>query len=212
MKTKRTKDHHKHKAILNAAIRLFLKSGYSNTSMDVIAAAAKVTKQTIYAHYHSKDTLFQEIMKTLCDKHAPEDALTGKSDNVEAVLFSLGMGFLNMLISKEGLLATRLAVSEGQRHPKLARLYYESGALKRQKTIASYLERQNADKKLKIPNAQSAASYFVAMLKGSYYLRILLNIKPYPSPDEKEKHVRETVSMFMLVYCGTHPMDTTDTL
>ena len=45
--SRRSKDEMKHEAILKAATKLFLKNGYTNTSMDAIADLARVTKQTV---------------------------------------------------------------------------------------------------------------------------------------------------------------------
>jgi TetR/AcrR family transcriptional repressor of mexJK operon len=78
--------------------------------------------------------------------------------------------------------------------------------------VANYLEQENRRGTLHIPNTLSAASYFFSMLKGNYYLRILLNIKPLPSAGEKEKHVRETVAIFMRIYGGDDPLHTHNVL
>lgn len=213
MKEQRKSENHKYKAILKSAIVLFLKHGYSKTSMDAIAESANVTKQTVYAHYHSKDMLFTEMVDELCRKHSPsKSTFTEKEDDIEGMLFKLGVGFLTMITSKEVLAATRLVVAEAHNHPKLAQRYYESCARKMLIILADFLEAQNKKGNLSIPVPMSAASYFFSMLKGNYHLRILLNIKPLPSPVDKEKHVRETVNIFMRIYGGNDPLHTNDVL
>lgn len=212
MKPKRNSDNRKYKAILKAAITLFLKHGYSKTSMDAIAKEAGVTKQTVYAHYHSKDMLFTEIVSELCRKHAPSKSLcSAKEHDIECMLFKLGMSFLNMITSKEGLATVRLVIAESRRHPKLAQRYYESGSRRMLSIVADFLEQQNQLGHLHIPVPLSAASYFFSMLKGTYYVRTLFNIKPLPSPGEKETHVRESVRIFMRVYGGSNPLHTSNT-
>src|SRR5690242_20479659 len=49
-------------AIREAAAALFLENGYQGTSMDDIAAAAQVSKQTIYTHFLSKEALFADLV------------------------------------------------------------------------------------------------------------------------------------------------------
>ncbi len=48
--------------VLDAALELFLKSGYEGTSMDAIASAAGVTKPVVYACFSGKDELFRALL------------------------------------------------------------------------------------------------------------------------------------------------------
>ena len=48
--------------ILDAAYALFRRSGYARVSMDGIAAAARVTKRTLYYHFESKDLLLATVL------------------------------------------------------------------------------------------------------------------------------------------------------
>lgn len=50
--------------ILDAAYKLFRRQGYTRVSIDEIAAAAKVTKKTLYYHFQSKDALLAAVMET----------------------------------------------------------------------------------------------------------------------------------------------------
>ncbi|MFO1162580.1 MAG: helix-turn-helix domain-containing protein [Reyranellaceae bacterium] len=49
--------------ILDAAYKLFRRSGYSRVSMDEIAAATGVTKRTLYYHFESKDQLLAAVLE-----------------------------------------------------------------------------------------------------------------------------------------------------
>ena len=44
----------KQEQILQGAMQVFLAQGYEGTSMDRIAAAAGVSKHTIYSYFHDK--------------------------------------------------------------------------------------------------------------------------------------------------------------
>ncbi|TGB14694.1 TetR/AcrR family transcriptional regulator, partial [Streptomyces palmae] len=48
----------KRQAILDAAVTVFLREGYQRAGVDVIAAAAGVSKQTVYNHFGDKERLF----------------------------------------------------------------------------------------------------------------------------------------------------------
>ena len=207
--SRRPKDEMKHAAILKAATRLFLKNGYTNTSMDAIADAARVTKQTVYSHYSNKDALFTHMVASLSEKQSISDALLQDSDvPVEQLLYDIGLSFLNLMTSREVLATTRLVIVEAQLYPKLAERYYEGGTQHLITLFSGFLARQNKRRALAIPDTASAASYFLAMLKGRYYLSMILSLKQVPSSKDKEMHVRETVSVFLRIYGGKNAMHT----
>lgn len=210
MKGKRTRDKAKHEAILKAAAKLFLKNGYTSTSMDAIAATARVTKQTVYSHYKSKDALFTHMVADLCERHTPQEALLPDAGGRPAgdLLYAVGLSFMNMMTSPAGLAATRLVISEANTHPKLAMRYYEGNTQRMTEMLSTLLDRLNQRGDFSIADTRSAASHFFALLKGRYYLRMLLNIKPVPEPREKTAHVKEVAAIFMKLYSGPNPLRT----
>jgi AcrR family transcriptional regulator len=49
--------------ILDAAYVQFRRRGYTRVSVDGIAAAARVTKRTLYYHFRSKDDLLEAVLE-----------------------------------------------------------------------------------------------------------------------------------------------------
>src|ERR1700759_730960 len=49
------------RAVLTAARTLFGRKGYAQTSVDEIAAAARVTKGAVYHHFAGKEQLFRAV-------------------------------------------------------------------------------------------------------------------------------------------------------
>src|SRR6218665_1993125 len=58
----------KRDAIVQAAIAEFREHGFNGTSMDRVAAAAEVSKRTVYNHFPSKDELFAAILLRLWER------------------------------------------------------------------------------------------------------------------------------------------------
>jgi len=48
--------------ILDAAYGLLYRQGFARTSVDAIAAAAKITKRTLYQHFDSKDAVVEAVL------------------------------------------------------------------------------------------------------------------------------------------------------
>lgn len=205
---KRKPDQQKRHAILVAAGELFLRDGFSETSMDAVAARAKVTKQTVYSHYQNKETLFASMLTELCKSNIPFDRLRGQEKPFKDMLYDIGLGYVNLISGKEALNATRLIMAEAPKRPKLAKMFYESSTERMTLWLADFLEEQCAKGVVSIPNCRSAASYFFSLLKGRYHLKMALCVKPPPSQDEKLAHLRENVEIFMRLFTGPDAMKT----
>ena len=200
-------------AILNAAAELFPKLGFEKTTMDAIALHADVTKQTVYSHFRSKEQLFIRLIDNLCREGIKQKPIRQQTKKqFEELLYDIGFNLLTLITSVEGMAVTRLVLAESSRYPKLAKLYYESGSQRIMKLLAEFLDGQNARGIICIPNTQSAAAYYFALLKGQYFLRMTLGVPPIPSLKEKRAHVREVVAIFMRLYGGKNPIRTLSSL
>jgi TetR/AcrR family transcriptional regulator of autoinduction and epiphytic fitness len=70
----------KREAIVRAAVEEFRTAGYEATSMDRIAAAAGVSKRTVYNHFPSKDELFGLMLEHLWESSAASVDLAYRAD------------------------------------------------------------------------------------------------------------------------------------
>jgi AcrR family transcriptional regulator len=55
-------------AILAAAVKVFFQFGYRKTSMEDVAAAAKVSRQTLYLQFHDKERLFGAALEYVTEQ------------------------------------------------------------------------------------------------------------------------------------------------
>lgn len=114
-------------AILDGAMRVFLEQGYAGTTMDLIAAAAGVSKPTLYTHFHGKEGLFKALMEQLMQKMQwanPPDL--EQSQSPEVVLRRLAEEILDNCISHpEHITFIRLVMGESGRFPELGRAFVQ---------------------------------------------------------------------------------------
>jgi AcrR family transcriptional regulator len=54
--------------ILAAAVKVFFQFGYRKTSMEDIAAAAEVSRQTLYPQFHDKERLFRAALEYVTEQ------------------------------------------------------------------------------------------------------------------------------------------------
>ena len=116
-------------AIREAAASLFLEKGYQGTSMDDVAAAAQISKQTIYTHFANKEQLFADLV--LGNAETVEEfvgmmagTVNGAAD-VEQGIRQLARRYIRLVARPEVLRLRRLVLGEVGRFPDLARTYYD---------------------------------------------------------------------------------------
>ena len=164
--------------IREAAARLFLEKGYQGTSMDEIAAAAQVSKQTIYTHFQNKEKLFADLVLANAERvedfvSTLEPALT--AGDLEAALRGLAGRYLHLVMRPEVLRLRRLVMSEAGRFPDLARTYYESVPGRVIDELGRIFERLSAEGRLTAGDPYVAAQQFawltlgVALDRGMFY-------------------------------------------
>ncbi|QCP52502.1 TetR/AcrR family transcriptional regulator [Trinickia violacea] len=167
----------KRSAILDGAEAVFLREGFSLATMDDVAAAAGVGKQTVYRHFKSKEALFVGLVVSKCVQFGEVVSARSESSDgsPEAVLRELGWSLARNLITPDKLRLYRAVVAEAERFPELGKVFYEHGA-KPVRAFAAEILRQRFDKK----TAAIRASTFVQIVLGDTHLELTLG---YEVPD-----------------------------
>ena len=119
-------------AILEAATEVFVRQGYLGATTDQVAAAASVSKQTVYKQFGDKQHLFAEVIGVttagVVDRLTAVVARTlGDVTDVRAALRELAGGFLRGLLQPDVLRLRRLVVAEADRFPEVGREWFEQG-------------------------------------------------------------------------------------
>lgn len=188
----------KHQAILEAATAAFLESGYGAATMDDIAARAKVSKQTIYHHFGSKEVLFGAIIEQRCEAFlAPIAQAEFAAGDLGESLRRLGRDFLERVLSPSSLALHRLIVAESNRFPEFGRLSFESGPRRILTRLAQFLEAQAERNGLSIEDAETSAEQFYGTLLGFLQLRAILCDDPESGRARIDGYVDHAVSVFL---------------
>ena len=182
--------------ILSAATKLFFAEGYGRVSMDQVLAKTGGSKRTLYNHFPSKDALFEAIVRSVSDRVLA--ALTphlGDGD-LRQMLTSMGTGYLNVLLSPDGLALYRAMVSEAPHFPDLARSFFENGPGRASRHLARFFRQQKAAGALDMSNPQLAAEQFLGMIRGDLHLAAVLTARK-PNRRKIAEAVTQAVDLFL---------------
>ena len=191
----------KHRAIQQASTDVFLRLGYGSASMDLIAAEAGVSKQTVYNHFQSKEALFKAIIENLTSTlMGPLVVRDPAKSTPEQVLRSLGRDFLALLLRPSSLALYHLIVAESARFPELGGAIYAVGAVRLLAMLADYIAWETRNGRLSVSEPELAAEQFVGMLTGRMQLRALLGVCMAPKEGELQQRAKHVVSCFLTLY------------
>lgn len=193
----------KRRAILDAAISLFLAQGYARTSVDAIAAAAGVGKQTVYGHFGDKEALFLAAVDAARGAaHTPlPDELADTGDPV-ADLTDAGERLLRVVLSRELSELHRLTIAELPHHPELQRMWRDgSGILP--DTVADYLRACHRAGTLDVPEPEQAARQFTVLVTAEGRVATLQGTQPL-DPDVGHAIARHSAELIVRAH---RPLD-----
>jgi TetR/AcrR family transcriptional repressor of mexJK operon len=195
----RPKDLSKGAAILEAAKKLFVEQGFDRVSMDQIAAAAGVSKLTVYSHYGDKESLFSAAIACKCEEQVSGGLFAIDHDKpLREQLLDIGRAFFALTISDEAMSVQRV-VTARTTAPKLGRLFWEAGPRRIQLAMEQFLRGEVAAGKLDIDDVHRACSQFFCLLKGEPHMLMLCGYGA-PPPADAEAHVQASVDMFLRAY------------
>lgn len=175
--------------MVDAARTLFLRNGYSGTTMEDIAALAGLAKRTVYNNYPDKEALFCHIVQEVI-AYAEAFACGVREEcdvridarNLHASLDDLGRRLALAIMRPEVIALRRLLVGEARTLPSLARDYYERVPGRVIEALASKFERlRHAG--LRVSDGRRAAAQFAYLVVGEPLDRAMLTGATPPEED-----------------------------
>jgi AcrR family transcriptional regulator len=197
----RPRDPERCRRILEAARSHFYSHGLERASVEAIAAAAGVSKMTIYSHFASKEGLFEAVVRQRTDRVmgglAGVEALDPKQP--QRALLAIGEQFLTLAREEDTLGQFRAIYGAAGAQPEACRAFYRQGADRLIGDLAAYLRRADAEGTLKVRHPRQAADLFLSMFLGDGHIRGLLMLD-MPDARENRALLREAVRVFITAY------------
>ena len=164
-KAGRPRDKETERRILEVTVRLLAEEGYSRMSIDGVAAAAGVSKPTIYRRWSGKADLATAAICTI--RLAEPEVSTGSTvGDLTAAL----QNFSRSLLRPNGMALVGTVLAEERHTPELLALFRERLVMPRRTIIRGILERARRHRGLR-PGVDLDVS--VSMLVGAFYARYL---------------------------------------
>lgn len=200
----RPKDLEKGAAILEAAKRLFTTQGFDGTSMDQIAAAAGVSKLTVYSHFGDKESLFAAGAKAFCEQQLPATLFEPHPEvPLRERLLQIASAFFAMISSPEAVAGHRILCTPQMADSPVPGMFWDAGPRRVQEAFAELLRWRMSNGELQIDDIPRAASQFFTLLKGEPHAQLVFGCGTVSNGDT-QAHLAATVDMFLRAYGVRH--------
>ena len=199
----RPKDLAKRKQILAAARRLFLKSGYHGSSMNLIAQEAGVTKLTVYNHFQDKANLFTCTIAETCEEfvHARLIQLDAHCDFLQVFTHACQLA-LNMISLPEAIKLELLLLELSAEQNPLAIQFYNASHQKMRLVWEDFFQQAHQFGFIRQADIETQIQLILSLLLGNRHHEILLGVRTQPTAAQQQQIVADSVELFMLKY---HP-------
>ncbi|MFG6403750.1 TetR/AcrR family transcriptional regulator [Microbacterium sp. P04] len=200
----------KRERLLAAAEELFLAVGFDRVTMDAIAEAARVSKQTAYAHFGSKEGLFVELVTAITtdtgDRATAPEVSIPTDARAATILSDYLYRQLTAVMHPRVLRVRRLVIGEVPRFPSLARALWEHGPRLGIERIATILRELGDRGELAIDDVMAAASQLNWLVMGAPVNdAMLLGDEAIPDAEAMRVQVDAAVGTFLAAYAVTGP-------
>ncbi len=181
--------------ILETALRLFSKEGYLGATTREIAREAGVAEVTLFRHFPSKETLFEETINANSFLPALKGLMPGiRQMPYGEALAMIAKSFLEILALRKD--TVKIMQAEMQRYPEKIQKIYHAFIDEMVNTLASYFGEMHGKGSLREFDTELAARSFFGMFFSYFNAEEILLRKNYRHIDA-DKTVREFVDIFV---------------
>lgn len=189
-------------SIKEAALTLFVRKGYHETTTDEIAARAGVSKQTIYRNFRDKESLFRTLIRDSVERATSflrNMSLTLDTEcDLAQALRDVALDYIDTVFQPQVLELRHLIVAEARHFPELATYYYREVPQRTLDTLAMEFERLAGQGLTRACDPHRKARHFAALLMMLPLDKAMFGIQT--SRDDLERQAIEGVEAFLASY------------
>jgi TetR/AcrR family transcriptional repressor of mexJK operon len=127
--------------LLQAAATLFLKNGYTKTSLESIARAAHVAVRTIYVKFGGKAGLLHAVLAAKRDRFFRSQPMQTDTRPLKEIVDEFARNMYELLTSQEAIDMQRIVLAEAPTAPELAEAFWNGGPRQTREMLGRFFAR-----------------------------------------------------------------------
>jgi TetR/AcrR family transcriptional repressor of mexJK operon len=172
--------------LIDAAARLFLTNGYTRTSLEAIARAARVAVRTIYVKFGGKAGLLEAVMVSRREVFFRMHDMEHDTRPFREVVDDFARQFFDLLCQDQLIAMQRVVIAEAGDNPELAHTFYDAGPRMTREMLERFFARPDVRAQLRtdLPFEQLPA-FLTSWISGDAMQRFVF---PHDQPERAEAH------------------------
>lgn len=202
VRRKRSDEAQKLSDVRSATLALLGELGYDKTSMIAIAKRTRMSKETLYKLFPSKEALFSDLIISNASeiRSGLEASLKHRPLSIEQNLQYCGEALLRLLTSPQAIAINRIAISCVGHDNHLAELLYRNGRETILPLFNQLLHQAAEQKQLSQPLPELAGETFLGLLLGDLHIRRLLGVSQPPDDLQIQQRTSRAVELFLRLF------------
>lgn len=188
--------------LLQTAGALFLKNGYTKTSLESIARAAHVAVRTIYVKFGGKAGLLHAVLADKRDRFFRSQPMQTDTRPLKDIVDEFARNMYELLTSQEAVDMQRIVMAEAPTNPELAEAFWNGGPRQTREMLARFFARPDIRAQLRADVAVDLLpAFLMSCIAGDQICRFVFP----PSPRAPEEALGELDRRLVFFYRAVLP-------
>jgi len=182
--------------LLQTAGQLFLKNGYTKTSLESIARAAHVAVRTIYVKFGGKAGLLHAVLADKRHRFFRSQPMQTDTRPLKEIVDDFARQMHELLTSQEAIDMQRIVLAEAPANPELAEAFWNGGPRQTREMLARFFARPDIQAQMRadVP-LDLLPGHLMACIGGDQLCRFVFP-EQKPTPEEARRELERRLELF----------------
>jgi TetR/AcrR family transcriptional regulator, mexJK operon transcriptional repressor len=192
----------RNETILSAAFDAFAEKGVHGATMLEIATRARVSKETLYARFDSKEGLFYALLAWGALKSGvdPDNYDDARLADPRKALDDYAADCLVKMMKPEAIAVYRIVIGEAERMPEVARVFDEFTCKAGRPVTTRIGAALVGAGVLEIEEIGEFYDSFIGLLRGNLHYEVAIGVAPHPGDEAVSAHARRAMTRLVRAY------------
>ena len=160
--------------LVHTAGQLFLRHGYRNVSLEMLARECHVAVRTIYVKFGGKAGLLHAVLVANRERFFNTHEMEADRRPLKQIVSDFAVHFLDLVSMPEALSMTRMVVADAPANVELAQTFFDAGPQQTREMLARFFARPDIRAQLRDDVALELLPVFLLnCISGDHYRKLL---------------------------------------